>query len=128
MFRFAICQSKVANISIQLMDFAQKQERMENYDYNVKSCLHNEIESKCCINNEFRKDHSDVGQMINFVCTQIKFNDYLKQSKMKVNVLQVIINALYYRFVKEITSNKSPLMKSIFKSLVKKSHHSSYYQ
>ena len=95
------------------MEFKQKEDRIENFDFNVKPCLNNEIKSKRCVNNEFGIDHSDTGQKFNFDCTQITFKDYLEQNKMKMNELQVIINDLYHQFVKEITAKKG-IQKEIF--------------
>ena len=112
-------RGEIANISIQLMDFNQKADRLDNLNFNVKPCLHNEIKFKSCVNNEFGIDHSDAGQMFNFVCTQIIFKDYLEHNKMKVNKLQVIINNLYHKFVKEIFAKKSS-KKSSSKSSSKK--------
>ena len=48
------------------MEFKQKEDRIENFDFNVKPCLNNEIKSKRCVNNEFGIDHSDACQRFNF--------------------------------------------------------------
>ena len=89
------------------MNFKQKADRLENFDFNVKPSLHNEIKSKSSVTNEFGLDHSNAGHMFNFVCTQIIFKDYLEHNKMKVNKLQVLINDLYCQFVKEISAKRS---------------------
>ena len=89
------------------MDFHQKEDRLETFNFNVKPCLHNEIQSISCVNNEFGIDHSDASQMFKLACTQIIFKDYLEHNKIKVNELQVTIDELYHQFVKEISVKKS---------------------
>lgn len=101
-------RGKIANVSIQLMDFNQKVNRLETFNFNVKPCLHNEIKSKSCVNNEFGIGH-DAGHMFNLVCsTQIIFKDYLKYKKIKVNELQVIINDLYHHFLRRFLQKSHP--------------------
>ena len=88
------------------MDLKQKRDRLDNYDYNVKHCLRNEIKSKSIVNNKFGVDSiSDAGRTFNFACTKIMFKDYLEDNK-KVCELQIIINDLYNSFVNNVTSKK----------------------
>ena len=88
------------------MDLKQKRDRLDNYDYNVKHCLRNEIKSKSIVNNKFGVDSiSNAGRTFNFSCTKIMFKDYLEDNK-KVCELQIIINDLYNSFVNNVTSKK----------------------
>ena len=87
------------------MVFNRKQDRLNNFDYNFKLCLQNEIKSKSYVNNEFGVSRmSDAGQMFNFACTHIIFKYYLENNNMKVCELQVIVNDLYNSFVNDVTT------------------------
>ena len=69
---------------------------MEDFDYNVKHCLRNEITSKSIVINDFGVDTiDDAGQLFNMVCTKIIFKDYLENNNMKVSELQLILNDVY---------------------------------
>ena len=65
--------------------FQAKKDQFDNFDYNVKHCLRNEIKSKSIVNNEFGVDSiSDAGRTFNFVCTKIMFKNYLEDNNMIV--------------------------------------------
>ena len=69
-------RTKTANVFTSLMNFNQKKDRLDNFDYNVENCLRNEIKSKSIANNEFGVDSiSNVGRTFNFAYTTIIFKD-----------------------------------------------------
>ena len=89
------------------MDFKQKKDRLDDFDYNVKHCLRNEITSKSTVIDEIGVDNiDDAGRLFNFACTKIMFKNYLEDNTMKVCELQVILNDVYLSFVNDVTSNK----------------------
>ena len=110
-------RTKTANVFTSLMDFNQKKDGLDNFDYNVKHFLRNEIKSKSIANNEFGVDSiSNVGRTFNFAYTKILFKDYLEDNNMKVYKLQVIINDLYNSFVNDVPSKK-PINKKCYSKL-----------
>ena len=103
------------------MDFKEKKNRLENFDYNVKHCLRNEITSKITVINDFRVDTiDDAGQLFNMACTKIFFKDYLENNNMKVSELQPILNDVYASFINDNSSKKPKTKKSSFKSSSRK--------
>ena len=89
------------------MEFKQKKDRLDDFDYNVKHCLRNLITSKSTVIDEFGVDNIDnAGHLFNMVCTKIMFKYYLEDNNMKVCELQAIINDVYQSFINDVTSNK----------------------
>ena len=75
---------------------------MEDFDYNVKHCLRNEITSKSIVINDFGVDTiDDAGQLFNMACTKIIFKDYLKDNNIKDCGLQAILNDVYASFIND---------------------------
>ena len=93
-------RTKMANVRIALMDFKEKENRLEDFKYNVIPCLRNEILSKSIVihDHEFGDTITDKSQLFNKACTKIIFKDYLENHKMKVSELQLILNDLYESF------------------------------
>ena len=83
------------------MNFKEKKNRLEDFEYNVIPCLWNEILSKSIVihDHEFGVDTIiDKSQLFNMACTKIIFKDYLENNNMKVSELQLILNDLYASF------------------------------
>ena len=84
------------------MDFKEKKNRLEDFDYNVKHCLRNEITSKSIVIHGFGVNTiNDKGQWFNMACAKINFKDYLENNNMKVSGLQPILNDVYASFIKD---------------------------
>ena len=105
----------MANVRIALMDFKEKENRLEDFKYNVIPCLRNEILSKSIVihDHEFGDTESDNSQLFNKTCTKIIFKDYLENHKMKVSELQLILNDLYESFLLKKTKTKKSSTKSL---------------
>ena len=99
----------MANVRIALMDFKEKENRLEDFKYNVIPCLRNEIQSKSIVitDHEFDDIITDKSQLFNKACTKIIFKDYLENHKMKVSELQLILNDLYESFLLKQTKPKN---------------------
>ena len=81
-------RKKIVNVTINLMDFKEKQNRLEDFEYNVIPCLRNEILSKSIVihDHEFGvATITDKRQLFNMTCTKIIFKDYLENHNMKVS-------------------------------------------
>ena len=93
----------IANVTISLMNFKEKKNRLEDFEFNVKHCPRNEITSKSIVihEHEFGVDTiNDKSQLFNMACTKIFFKDYLENNNMKVSELQPILNNVYASFIK----------------------------
>ena len=90
----------IANVRIALMDFKEKEDRLDDFKHNVIPCLRNEILSKSIVitDHEFDVIIKDKSQLFNKTCTRIIFKEYLENHKMKVSELQLILNDLYEPF------------------------------
>ena len=97
-----------ANVTISLMDFKEKKNRLEDIDYNVKHCLRNEITSMSIVIHDFGVDTiNDKGQLFNMACAKNKFKDYLENNNIKVSELQPILNDVYASFIKDNSSKNT---------------------
>ena len=67
-------RKKIANVTITLMNFKEKKNRLEDFEYNVIPCLWNEITSKSIVihDHDFGVDTiNDKSQLFNMACTKI---------------------------------------------------------
>ena len=104
-------RKKIVNVTINLMDFKEKQNRLEDFEYNVIPCLRNEILSRSIVIHDHESGVdtiTDKRQLFNMTCTKIVFKDYLENHNMKVSELQLILNDLYESFsLNKIKTKKS---------------------
>jgi len=105
----------MANVRIALMDFKEKENRLDDFKYNVIPCLRNEIQSKSIVitDHDFDDIITDKSQLFNKACTKIIFKDYLENHKMKVSELQLILNDLYESFLLKQKKTKKSSTKSL---------------
>ena len=108
----------IANVRIALMDFKEKENRLDDFKHNVIPCLRNEIQSKSIVitDHEFDDIIKDKSQLFNKACTRIIFKEYLEDHKMKVSELQVILNDLHDSFL--LTQTKTKKSKNVSKKVV----------
>ena len=108
----------IANVRIALMDFKEKEDRLDDFKHNVIPCLRNEIQSKSIVitDHEFDDIIKDKSQLFNKTCTRIIFKEYLEDHKMKVSELQVILNDLHDSFL--LTQTKTKKSKNVSKKVV----------
>ena len=112
----------IANVRIALMDFKEKENRLDDFKHNVIPCLRNEILSKSIVitDHEFDVIIKDKSQLFNKTCTRIIFKEYLENHKMKVSELQLILNDLHESFLLKQTKTKKSSTKSVTKKNVSK--------
>ena len=58
-------RKKIANVTISLMHFKEKKNRLEDFEFNVKHCLRNEITSKSIVIHEHEFGVDTINDKVN---------------------------------------------------------------